>query len=167
MGLTTLPPEVLTQILSLLPLRDICICEMTCRFFYEHIENTLLLEYIKESRLAGVIDNPQSPLSLTQRLHHLRQYQHAWQSLRMAHPVSVVVPSSDPIGSFYELKGGIFFLSALSDPVDDYSRTFVHYLRFDDQSHPTPEWKDIHIDGDMLDIAACVEEHDLVAFLVL
>lgn len=167
MELLSFPPEIITQILSLLSLKDLYRCEMTCQRLLAHIRESVLLTYVKESQIAGVIDNPSCLLPISEKLAALRQQERAWQTLDLPPPTRIAIPATNPIGSFYELKGGYFFLSAVTEVGLEGAGTFVRYIEFSDPSNLAVGWKEIRLPGSMLDIAVCVEEHDLIALITL
>jgi hypothetical protein len=161
--LLALPTELIVEILASLNLGAFRACENTCCTLRKLIRTDTQLQYRKELLYYGYKDNPFSPLTLTEKLNCLRRHELAWQAPTIEQPVRVHIPDADSLGSFYELKGNILFFSALS-LYEGHHRTFVRYILLNDD---IPRWKQIRLKGDMLDIAVCATEHDLLAFLVL
>ncbi|EED77644.1 predicted protein [Postia placenta Mad-698-R] len=73
---TALPPELFTNILSLLDAHDLCICKTVSRYFSMTIQSVPALQYIIELELAGMVDEPLCPLSSAEKLARLRSLQH-------------------------------------------------------------------------------------------
>jgi hypothetical protein len=77
--LLSLSPEVLIEILFLLPARDIVACSRTCHLLHTLVFETQLLQYIIYAHCAAVDDRfPPGP-TVPQRFAFLERWEEAWR----------------------------------------------------------------------------------------
>jgi hypothetical protein len=120
------------------------------------ISNSVLLQYIILLRRLGVIDNPASPLPLSQRYELLRQREEAWLTFHIKRRTTIQLPNR-PDG-IYDLTGGHYFAG-------DLSRTAVNFVQLPRcglTETNEPEWNQVKHSHTHCDIGVSVYEHDLV-----
>jgi hypothetical protein len=79
--LLTLSPELLVQIISYLPFKDITSCQSSCRHLNGVVKNSFLLKYLKEAGRAGVYDPLDAGFTFPERLDSLHRWEKSWQNL--------------------------------------------------------------------------------------
>jgi hypothetical protein len=79
--LLTLSPELLVQIISYLPFKDIVSCEASCRHLNGVVKNSFLLKYLKEAGRTGVYDPLDAGCTFPERLERLRRWEKSWENL--------------------------------------------------------------------------------------
>lgn len=122
MPLTTLPPEVLKEVLSYLDFVSLLQCSLVslsliknpcyviaplqvCSFLRTTINETSQLQYIIELGQDGLVENNPMSMSFAERLKELRQRREAWNTLSWKK--ASVVPMHG-LCHAYELVGGLF-----------------------------------------------------------
>lgn len=73
--------EVLVEILSHLPLRDVVACKLTCRKLNDVIVHSSLIQYIIQTHLAGVHDSLIPGATIVDRLSALKTLEATWREL--------------------------------------------------------------------------------------
>ncbi|TFK35933.1 hypothetical protein BDQ12DRAFT_687415 [Crucibulum laeve] len=133
MNLTSLPEELLSQILALFDYRSLLKWTSVCRLFYLIIrgsaEHRLVVELAKEGMLEANLDQGLTPSDRLKLLYARRQ---AWASLKLKKKSTVIV--NGPCNA-YELVAGVFakssgrnlFVARLPNSNDD-GETFQHDL---------------------------------------
>ncbi|EED80693.1 predicted protein [Postia placenta Mad-698-R] len=86
---TALPPELFTNVLSLLDAHDLCICKTVSRYFSMTIQSVPALQYIIELELAGMVDEPLCPLLTAEKLARLRSLQHMRRHMKLVRGPSI------------------------------------------------------------------------------
>ncbi len=76
-----LSAEILIEILTHLPLRDIVACKLACRKLHDIIANSSLLQYIIQTFLAGVYDPLLPGASIVERMSALKSLEARWRDL--------------------------------------------------------------------------------------
>ena len=79
--LLMLSPELLVQILSYLPFKDIISCEASCRHLNGVVKSSVLLKYLKEAGRTGVYDPLDAGFTFPERIERLRLWQKSWEEL--------------------------------------------------------------------------------------
>jgi hypothetical protein len=77
---STLPEELVIEILSTLDLSDLISCRCVNRRLNGVIDNSEQLQHQIDTAVAGVVDNPSSSLSLRERREALARRQDAWDN---------------------------------------------------------------------------------------
>jgi hypothetical protein len=128
------PEEVVVVILSNLAVSDLVSCRRVSRRLNAIIDGSEQLQHLIDAAVAGVMDNPNSPLSLIERREALARRQEAWDTLQPQRTAKVL-----------KVDGG---LSKAKDFYPD--GTWVHL--------PLREG-----DHEIVEIAACLDNSELVA----
>ncbi|KAF9643424.1 hypothetical protein BDM02DRAFT_3273044 [Thelephora ganbajun] len=76
--LTTIPIDILEQILLRLPTQDIIKVESINRYFRDLVRDLPTLQHRRELFAIGLIDNPYRPCDLTERRKQCKGYMHKW-----------------------------------------------------------------------------------------
>ncbi|KAF9649091.1 hypothetical protein BDM02DRAFT_3186607 [Thelephora ganbajun] len=76
--LTTIPIDILEQILLRLPTQDIIKIESINRYFRDLVHNLPTLQHRRELFTIGLIDNPYRPCDLAERRKQCKDYTHKW-----------------------------------------------------------------------------------------
>ncbi|KDR74754.1 hypothetical protein GALMADRAFT_249638 [Galerina marginata CBS 339.88] len=161
-----LSTEVLVEIFSLLFFTDLFTCKRTCGRFYAVISNSILLNYQIELQKAGMLDNPRCTLPLPIRLEMIRTRELAWASFDSKFTTEVQVPSHSL--ELYDVTAGALFLAKkhLDERfVADGIQSVTLPSKLEDAL--SPEWKNFDLRTTILDFRPAVDEHDLLACLVL
>ncbi|KAM6494493.1 hypothetical protein JOM56_010854 [Amanita muscaria] len=87
----TYPVELVVNILSNLTASDLVSCRRVNHHFKGIIDSSQELQYHIDTAVAGVVDNPNSPLSLLERKDALARRQHAWDTLQPQRTTSDIV----------------------------------------------------------------------------
>ena len=77
--LLSLSPEVLIEIIFLLPARDIVACSRTCHLLHTLVLETQLLQYVIYTHCAAVDDRFPCGLTVPQRFAFLERWEEAWR----------------------------------------------------------------------------------------
>jgi len=85
----TLPVELGINILSFLPLHDLVSCRLVDRKLNDIINDSQYLQHQIDTAIAGVVDNPNSNLSLLARRRALAQRQVAWDTCQPQNTTSL------------------------------------------------------------------------------
>jgi hypothetical protein len=80
--LSTLPEELVFKILSSLAVTDLVSCCRVNHYLNGIIASSQKLQHHIDTALAGVVDNPNSPLSLLERRDALARRQEAWDTVQ-------------------------------------------------------------------------------------
>lgn len=102
------------------------------------------------------LDNPNSNLSVNDRLMQLTTKDSRWEQLSLNFSKSVNVPF--PTSGIYDLTGGIYLLG-------DSSRKGLYYTYLPNKPDEEVQWKVVRTDQTILDMGLCVYEHDLLAII--
>ncbi|KAM6499901.1 hypothetical protein JOM56_005409 [Amanita muscaria] len=78
----TLSYELVEHILLLLDTKSVLTCKFVNRELNEIIQSSILLQYFRACKAAGVIDNPRLPLSYAEGLKALEKWEDAWRMLK-------------------------------------------------------------------------------------
>ncbi|KIL62120.1 hypothetical protein M378DRAFT_81729, partial [Amanita muscaria Koide BX008] len=161
----TFPRELVERILLLLDTKSILRCRLVSREFNAIIQSSTLVQYYLTCRAAGVIDNPQSPLSYAERLEALKKREEAWTKLTPVFETTITNAIDQP-STLYELTAGNYFTS-------DKIRKDLYYCRLPSSPQDNPEWFRIpgHGLGQSGSGFICVNglaiyEHDLVVNVI-
>ncbi|KAM6495007.1 hypothetical protein JOM56_009630 [Amanita muscaria] len=101
-----LPHELMERILLLLDTKSMLKCRLVNREFNAIIQSSTLVQYYLACKAAGVIDNPQSPLSYAERLEALKKREDAWRKLKPMFETTMDIDEGAEGG--YELTAGYF-----------------------------------------------------------
>ncbi|KAM6499991.1 hypothetical protein JOM56_005499 [Amanita muscaria] len=154
------PQELVERILLLLDTNSMLTCRLINREFNDIIQSSTLLQYLLACTIAGVIDNPSSPLSYGERLEALLKREEAWRTLKPVFETLIKV-NHQPY-SIHGLTEGTYFL-------DDYNRKDLHYCRLPSSPHDNPQWIRIQghaEEGIVVNFAPAVYEHDLIIKII-
>ncbi|KIL62129.1 hypothetical protein M378DRAFT_166112 [Amanita muscaria Koide BX008] len=139
-------------------------CRIVNREFNAIIQSSTLLQYYLACKAAGVVDNPQSPLSFPERFEALRKREDAWRKLN---PVfETTIKPIDLPSPLYELTAGNYFLS-------DENQKDLSYCRLPSSPQDSPQWVSIPChgpeqswSGSIVDMGMAIYEHDLVVNII-
>ncbi|KIL60576.1 hypothetical protein M378DRAFT_83581, partial [Amanita muscaria Koide BX008] len=159
-----LPHELVERILLMLDTKSTLKCRLVNREFNAIIQSSTLVQYYLACTAAGVIDNPQSPLSYAERLEALKKREDAWRKLN---PVfETTIKANDQPSTSYELTAGNYFLC------DDRWKD-LHYCHLPSSLQDNPQWVRIPghgpgqgWSGSIVDMGMAVYEHDLVVSVI-
>ncbi|KAM6499828.1 hypothetical protein JOM56_005336 [Amanita muscaria] len=162
MTLLTLPHELVERILLLLPAESVQTCRLVNRALNETIQSSALLQYFQACEAAGVIDNPQSPLSYPERLEALKKREKAWRKLKPVFEMTISVNDQTASSQICRSTEGFFFLT-------DDNRKDLNCCHLTSFPQDNPRWTRIPGHGPALDwsgilvnFAAALHEHDLI-----
>lgn len=164
-NLLYLPDEVLVQgILSRLPLSTLVSCLSTCRDLHSLIQASVLLTYLKELEIAGLIDNPDASYSLcplNDRLDMLRERELRWRNLDSKWRKSGDVPPFTS-GDKHDASGGVYLLGKCTE-FDEEITIGINSTRLSSDENAEIEWEEISFgETQIICIEAAIEEHDLL-----
>ncbi|KAG2159693.1 uncharacterized protein EDB93DRAFT_1073686 [Suillus bovinus] len=108
--LTSLPVELIINIISLLDWRTILVCREVCRLFHSIVEEDRA-QYEIELAVSGMVDGPPSTFSTSDRLALLKERKAAWESLRWVESQDFSMMQ----GHIWELYGNVFAQSSTPD----------------------------------------------------
>ncbi|KAM6497469.1 hypothetical protein JOM56_007942 [Amanita muscaria] len=159
----TFPRELVERVLLLLDAKSILRCRIVSREFNAIIQSSTLVQYHLTCTAAGVIDNPQSPLSYAERLEALKKREEAWTKLT---PVfETTINAIDP-SQLFELSAGNYFRS-------DKTQQDIYCCHLPSSPQDNPEWFRIpgHGAGQSGSGSICVNglavyEHDLIVNVI-
>ncbi|KAM6499834.1 hypothetical protein JOM56_005342 [Amanita muscaria] len=159
MTLLTLPHELVERILLLLATGSVQTCRLVNRALNEIIQSSTLLQYFQACQAAGVIDNPQSPLSYPERREALEKRESAWRKLK---PVFEMTISIKPQAASSRSTEGVFFLR-------DDNRKDLKYCHLTSFPQDDLRWTRIpghgpalNWSGFLVNYTAALYEHDLI-----
>lgn len=155
-----LPPELLIRILSFLTVPDLSSCLEVNVLFSVIIKESVLLQYLIATEIAGVRDNPNCTLDLATRLQRLDQRELAWSRFRPNFKTTIDIPHR-PTG-IYDLTGGLYLLGD-GIPVTKGLNCVV--LPSTESGPPLNElkWTRTSVGRKIVDVGLALQEHDLVA----
>jgi hypothetical protein len=151
-----LPLELITHILYKTSPNDLLVCKRINKYFYNLIQNSILLQYHLALDCAKAKNNPYSSLPSSERLKKLRDSESAWAFLRPKLTATIPVPHN-PSG-IYDLTGGVYLLG-------NTNRTQLHYLKLPSSGKDAIYWEVINVGKTIIDMGLCVHEHDLIAIV--
>ncbi|KAM6497484.1 hypothetical protein JOM56_007957 [Amanita muscaria] len=159
----TLPRELVERILLLLDTKSMLKCRLVNREFNATIQSSTLAQYYLACKAAGVVDNPQSPLSYAERLEALKKREDAWRKLKPVFETTIKVIDQS---TSYELTAGNYLLS-------DKNGEALHYCRLPSSPQNNPQWFSIpghgpgqSWSGSIVEMGMAVYEHDLVVNVI-
>jgi hypothetical protein len=157
-----LPEELVIEILLILPLPDLISCQRVNRSLNRIIDSSERIQHQIETAIAGVVDNADSTLCLSERREAFALRQVAWDTCNPQYSAETSTGSYDILPEF--IQCGVYFkLKHSYFP----SRVAYHSPSQHDLSLE-PTWsalEPIQKTGVsfILALAACIEENDLVA----
>ncbi|KIL55604.1 hypothetical protein M378DRAFT_57037, partial [Amanita muscaria Koide BX008] len=161
-----LPRELVEWILLLLDTESVLTCRLRLvnREFNDIIQSSTLLQYSLACKAAGVIDNPQSPLSYRERLEALKKREAAWRKLK---PVfEMTIDGINQTSSICFSTEGVYFLG-------DHNMKDMKYCHLTSFPQDNPRWIRIpghgpvlNWSGTLVNFAAALHEHDLIINLI-
>ncbi|KII91519.1 hypothetical protein PLICRDRAFT_38284 [Plicaturopsis crispa FD-325 SS-3] len=169
-NLLSLPTELLVRIISLSTPTDTFIWQLTARHFRNLVKDSSELQYRIAAYAAGVIDNPRSRLSHAERLERLKARETAWSTLNVRSQTAIAVDYT-PAG-LYDFTRGVYF-QAEEGLLGTDDKPLVTDLNYVVLPHsPSAEgqplsWSKIHSDHHIIDFGPCLQEHGLVALVVV
>ncbi|KIL58186.1 hypothetical protein M378DRAFT_60766, partial [Amanita muscaria Koide BX008] len=160
-----LPRELVERILLLLDTKSMLTCKLINREFNEIIQSSILLQYFLACKIAGVIDNPQSPLSYGERLEALKNQEDTWRRLKPAFEMTISV-KHQTASQICRSTEGVYFLT------DDNQKdlNYCHLTSFPQDNlrwtripghGPALDWS-----GILVEFATALYEHDLIVNLI-
>lgn len=158
------PAELLAKIFLNLDFQSALSLQRVNRLLHHLYQNSAQLQYHVECEIAGVYDNPCCSPPIQTRLQILRTRELTWASLRPVLSEELSFPASE-IGIF-GVTGGYYYTVLRESSTDTLSRipwyTIPTRHRGDGRSTYHSE---LSVEG-LLEIAACIDENDLVVCLV-
>ncbi|KIL63043.1 hypothetical protein M378DRAFT_732193 [Amanita muscaria Koide BX008] len=161
----TLPSELVEQILLLLDTESVLTCRLVNREFNKIIQSSTLLQYFLACKAAGVIDNPQSPLSCIERLEALKKREDAWRKLKPVFEMTISV-KHQTASSISRSTEGVYFLS-------DENLKDLNYCHLTSFPQDNPRWTKIpghgpalNWPGILVNFVTALYEHDLIVNLI-
>ncbi|KAM6499997.1 hypothetical protein JOM56_005505 [Amanita muscaria] len=157
----SLPRELVERIFLLPDIKSILTCRLINREFNEIIQSSTVLQYFLACKAAGVLDNPRSLLSYSERLEALNKWEDAWKNLKPVFETTIKVDHQPSTISIYALTGGSYFL-------DDDNLRDLHYCRLPSSPQDNPRWIRIPAHpgegrpGYFVNFALSEYEHDLM-----
>jgi hypothetical protein len=131
------PEELVVIILSNLAVSDLVSCRCVSRRLNSIIDGSGQLQHLIDTAIAGVMDNPDSPLSLIERREALARRQKAWDALQPQRRMTT------------KLEAGEIAVMSMADMHID--GTWVHLDPLREGGHR------------IMQIAACFNNSELVA----
>lgn len=173
--LLDLPSELITHVLSSLPLNSLLSATSTCKALHSLPKTSASLQYTLLLARSGFSDLPSVPLSSAvpaERLARLNGHIEAWRELREKAWASVSLRPRWSSG-IYDLSGGVYFLGERGAGAGRLRTTqALRWMRLprgsgegEDKHLQAPSWNRISVDEDIVDIGVSVREHDLVAIV--
>ncbi|KAF8889419.1 hypothetical protein CPB84DRAFT_1849368 [Gymnopilus junonius] len=161
-----LSAEVLIEIFSSLFFTDILHCKLACRTFSEVISNSARLTYQIELQKAGMLDNPNCFMPMTDKLKMLKDRELAWATLDHKFVSTVEVPH-EPSG-LHDITPGAFLLG-IEMQDEEFSTNGLQSLRLPSREGEEgfPQWSQFNLGMKILDFRPAIEEHDMIAFVVI
>ncbi|KDR76266.1 hypothetical protein GALMADRAFT_247571 [Galerina marginata CBS 339.88] len=162
-GLLSVPEDLLVQeILAHLGLSSLASCMCTCRQLHALISSSVLLNYLKELEISGMIDNSRCSrrvISLKTRLEMLRERELRWMNLDWKWRTGVDPPPLNAAGTGSVFDGGLM-VAKLMDPRA--AVTGLYTMSLPHQMDKLPRWREFDIGQPYLPGIVAVEE-DLLA----
>ncbi|KAM6499832.1 hypothetical protein JOM56_005340 [Amanita muscaria] len=159
--IVTLPRELVERILLLLDIESMLTCRLVNREFNEIIQSSILLQYFLACKIAGVVDNPQSPLSYAERFEVLKKREDAWRKLTPVFETTISI-NRRTSSRICRSTEGVLFLSD-DNPKD------LNYCHLTSFPQDKPRWIRIPGHGPALDwsgilvnFETALYEHDLI-----
>lgn len=151
-----LPTELIVRICLLLNPPDLLSCQLTSKILHDIIQRSVIIQYHCALHAASADDNPNCPLSLSERLALLRRGSKAWKILE-PNFIQTIPVAHDPSG-IYDLTGGTYLLG-------NYARLELHYVQLPNSPEERSVWRTINVDRRIIDMGLSVYEHDLLAVI--
>lgn len=156
-----LPQELLTQILSNLPPKQLVFpIQLVNHYLRDLVQTSSAPQYQMATAFAGLQDDPKSTLVPVERLEALRSYENAWQNFAVKKHQQIQVMHRT--SGLYDLSQGIYILGEYIGGVLEYPTAV---LRWVDLSQDEPNWQSICVDRNIVDFGIAVKEHDLIALV--
>ncbi|XP_006463004.1 hypothetical protein AGABI2DRAFT_186799 [Agaricus bisporus var. bisporus H97] len=158
-----IPPEILTQVILLLPLKSIIVCKQVNHYIHSLISESVEIRYLVQLLLSEYVDNPHSSLSTNERLALLEKRNRSKgidARVRKRFKIPFVV------SGIYDLTGGIYLLGGPR-------RKSLHYMYLPDKAdfpnYEEIEWrgKEIRMEYTIIDMGLSVYENDLLAVITM
>ncbi|KAF7776561.1 hypothetical protein Agabi119p4_4954 [Agaricus bisporus var. burnettii] len=144
-----LPPEILTQVILLLPLKSIIVCKQVNHYIHSLISESVEIRYLVQLLLSEHVDNPHCSLSTNERLSLLEKRNRSKgidARVRKRFKIPFVV------SGIYDLTGGA-------------RRKSLHYIYLPDKAdipnYEEIEWrgKEIRMEYTIIDMGLSVYEN--------
>jgi hypothetical protein len=156
-GFQSFPVELVIDILLCLSLHDLTTCRRVNRTLNSIINDSQAIQHLIDTVVAGVVDNPNSDLSLSERRAALARRQKAWDT---GTPQSITTSQSHHLPQVNQ--NGIYFM------------LLSNQIVYRSAPHPNQAWDGLwsrsHLSplprrdrSDAIAFAVCLEENDLVA----
>ncbi|TFK41206.1 hypothetical protein BDQ12DRAFT_679076 [Crucibulum laeve] len=152
--LVDIPEELIVQILSYLGPSDLVTCELTSSTLRSIIKEAVVLRYSRALQVAGMEDNPNSNLSVTERLARLERRESAW--FKNIPDFTTTIPVHHNPSGIYDLTSGVYLLG-------NTNRLALHYCKLPTSSEDDTSWKNIEVERNIIDMGLAAYEHDLIA----
>jgi hypothetical protein len=135
-------------------------CRLVNREFNAIIQSSTLVQYYLACKAAGVIDNPQSPLSYTERLEALKKREDAWRKLKPVFETTMDIDEGpgESTAGYYCLRQNqkdLYCCHLPSSPQDN-----PQWFRIPGHG-PGQSWS-----GSIIEMGMAVYEHDLVVNVI-
>lgn len=161
--LLSLSPEVLVEILFLLPARDIVACSRACHLLHTVVLETQLLQYVIYAHCAAVDDRFPRGLTVPQRFAFLERWEEAWRECDGLDPSGGRVKLMNPAGlkTRSMLRDGFLVVSHFKVEAED--EGMAGYSSIDLRS-PSAGWRRTDIPCHIIAFDCSIEQN-LVATL--
>jgi hypothetical protein len=171
-GFQSFPVELIIDILLRLSLHDLTTCRRVNRTLNSIINSSQAIQHLIDTVVAGVVDNPNSDLSLSERRAALARRQKAWDT---GTPQCITTSKASRLQVFNQ-NGLSSFLELYSFPLINQNGLYFELCRshvaYRSPSHPNQAWDDSwsrlsplprRDHSKIIALAVCLEENDLVA----
>ncbi|KIM86433.1 hypothetical protein PILCRDRAFT_816390 [Piloderma croceum F 1598] len=153
-GDQSVPVELVIKILSSLAVADLTLCRCINHTLRDIIDTSPDLQHQIDTALAGVVDNYRIKMSLSERRRALRLEQEAWDSCKPQF-TKFCVPDLIQDSVYFKLRPDSrncvgYYYPPPPEQSSDQPWSYLSHL---------PKW----LDCEIIALAVCLEENDLVA----
>lgn len=159
-----LPTEMIVRTLAFLSLKDLISCQLTNKFLRSLVTSSLQLQYLIEAEAAGVQDNVNSSLPVSERLEELKRSESAWTNFLVKQHQTIAIRHKS--SGYYDLTGGVYVLGESNDdgsiPPTSNTLRYAPLTSANDKALEK-EWPRIKLEHNIIDFGLAIYEHDLIA----
>jgi F-box domain len=161
--LFSLSNELILEIISHLPPKDICTFRLACSKLNSLIVNSQLIQYIIRTAQSGVFDTLEPGLSLPERQDALQQWESSWAEMDLRKPgVRIHAPVTSKNGQPVEFSFGRYFVVIREGYGWPAGYSFLDMrATFSPQDDGTGSWTKIEIETPNVLVLAFASELDL------
>jgi hypothetical protein len=158
-GFQSFPVELVIDILLRLSLHDLTTCRRVNRTLNCIINSSQAIQHLIDTIVAGVVDNPNSDLSLSERRAALARRQKAWDTGTPQCTIQCIT-TSRPSHPLIVKQNGLYF------------KLYPLHVAYRSPPHPNQAWDESwsrlsplprRDPSKIIALAVCLEENDLVA----